>query len=98
MVVSARRQAVEELLEGKASLPEPVGRFRVLRAAEPIDIMRALDRLFPGHSEDELHYKHVFLYAETACKNRADGNERLNSLRVEFEDCRQTGTLRRAGR
>jgi hypothetical protein len=98
MVVSARRQAVEELLDGKASLPETAGRFRVLRAVEPIDIMRALDRLFPGHSEDELDYKHVFLYVETACKNRTDGNERLNSLREEFEGCRQTGTLHTTAR
>jgi hypothetical protein len=92
-VIAARKQAVDELLAGKATLPETAHRFRALTLTDPIDITRALEQLYPSYSEDELHYMHVLMYVEAACKMRADGNERLNSLREEFEQRRQTGTL-----
>jgi hypothetical protein len=92
-VVTARREAVEELLAGEVTYPETVNRFRALALVDPLDIVGALDQLFPGHSEDELYYLHVLLYAKSATRMRRGGHERLNSLKEEFEQRRQSGTL-----
>jgi hypothetical protein len=86
-----RLEAVEELLAGRRSLSETAARFRELTEESPFDTLQGLRISHPGYSDDELHYVHVLAFVEAHCGPLHVSEEKLKSLRDEFELWRKSG-------
>lgn len=80
-----RSEAVRELLEGRRSLVETAARFRQLTEECSFDTIPSLRTSYPGYSDEELHYVHVLAFAESQRRPLCIGEEKLKSLRDEFE-------------
>jgi hypothetical protein len=86
-----RSEAVRELLAGRRSLPETAARFRQLTEECPFDTMQRLRTCYPGYSDDELHYVHVLAFVEAHRSFWGISDEKVKSLRDEFELWRKSG-------
>jgi hypothetical protein len=86
-VVAGRRDAVDDLLKGKANLAETAARFRHLAADDPNNIFRWLRQEFPTAScEEELHFRHVLLFAEARHKETARNESAVAEIRKEMSE------------
>jgi hypothetical protein len=86
----ARFNAVELLVEGRATLRETAQRFRALAHGRSDDLLHYLSVYHPGRSVDELHYLHVLNYVEAACRQRGRP-ELAGDFRDEFEQRSREG-------
>jgi hypothetical protein len=88
-----RARVIEELIAGRPSLFEAAARFRELSAESPVDGLHFLRMYHPRCSDDELHYLHVLMHANGACRRNGAGATIGETLRQEFEARRMCGTL-----
>jgi hypothetical protein len=92
--LTAKGEAVQEVLDGRLTLWQAAARFRDLDATARASARRQARRRFPGLSEDERSCRQVIAWAAEADEKRPGGGTGLaRRLTAELEDALRHGRL-----
>src|SRR5262245_37457200 len=67
-LAQTRMKLVEDLVAGHRSLFEVAAGFRELSQQSSSDLLRFVRMFHPGRSDEELHYLHVLMHVQAACR------------------------------
>jgi hypothetical protein len=88
--VNARRHAaIDDWIAHRRTFDETVARFQELAAEDPFDVIAWLRPHYPGCTEQQLHERHVLIYAQGSPEISGAGNSVDERFRQELKELQE---------